>query len=95
MYYDSLVKVIITYRRVEKDELRIQELEEKKFCRYFSLLEQRTIIFITSKVDGMVFEICNINLTVHILIKVILYRKNCVITSVFVYKIKGSQICEI
>jgi hypothetical protein len=75
--------------------LGIQVLEEKKFCRYFTLLHQRTVFFITPKVNGMVFEMCNLKWTVHIILKMILYRKNCVITSVFVYKIKGPQICEI
>jgi len=59
------------------------------------MMHQRTVFFITPKVDGMVFEICNIKWTVHILLKMILYWEKIVIASVFVYKIEGPQICEI
>ena len=45
---------------------------KKKFCRYFTLLNQTTVFIITPKVDGMVFEICSIKWTVHIILKMIL-----------------------
>lgn len=73
--------------------MRIQVLKRKTFCPYFTLLQQRTVFFIIPKVAGMVFEICNIKWTVHIL-KIILHQKNFVTTSVIVYKLRDLKFAK-
>jgi hypothetical protein len=69
-------------------------VEEKNFLFLFYITAQKTVSFITPKVDSMVFEICNIKWTVHILLKIILHQKHCVITSVIVYKLKDLKFAK-